>query len=167
MTKLLLSLILLNLTLSCGKGFDKNQKSTKQTTQNAQEVDNTFALNQEYLTLVNEYRMEHQLKPLVYNSILETIAEEHSKGMATHSRPFSHMGFNNRCRKIKKRLAPHTLCGEIIAMGQKNPQAVLDSWIKSPKHQQEIQQKRYNTTALGIYKDSDGVIYWTQIFVEL
>lgn len=165
MTKLLMSLILLNLTLSCGKGFDK--KSNQQRTQEAQEVDNTFSLNQEYLSLVNEYRINHKLKPLTYNPILEDIAEEHSKGMATHSRAFGHMGFSNRCRKIKKRVAPHKLCGEIIAMGQKTPKAVLKAWIDSPKHLQEIQQQRYNTTALGIYKDSEGVIYWTQILVEL
>jgi uncharacterized protein YkwD len=167
MTKLLLSLILLNLTLSCGKGFDKDQKPSNPPTQNAQEVDNTFELNQVYLNLVNEYRIERKLNPLVYSAILEEIAEDHSKGMATNSRPFSHLGFKSRCRKIKKRLAPHKLCGEIIAMGQKNPREVLNSWINSPRHHEEIQQKRYNTTALGIYKDANGVIYWTQIFVEL
>lgn len=52
-------------------------------------------------------------------------------------------------------------------MGQKNPKDLLDSWINSPKQLEELQQKRYNTTALGIYEDLNGVIYWTQILVEL
>lgn len=161
-----MSLVLLNLTLSCGKGFDKKSKPTTIRTQEAQEED-TFSLNQRYLTLVNEYRIDHKLKPLTYSSIIEKVAMEHAKGMATDSRGFNHRGFSLRCRKIKKRLGEHKLCGEIIAMGQKTPEAVLKAWLNSPKHMEELQQSRYNMTALAMYKSQAGVSYWTQIFVEL
>jgi uncharacterized protein YkwD len=166
MTKLLVSLILLNLTLACGKGFDKKKKSPSIRTQESQEVD-TFTLNQEYLTLVNEYRINHKLKPLVYNAGVEEIALKHSKAMATNSLPFGHRGLSLRCRKIKKNVGDHKLCGEIVLMGEKNPKDVLNSWLRSSKHKEELQQNRYNTTALGIYTSTVGVTYWTQILVEL
>ena len=156
----------MNLALSCGKGFDKDQKPTSIRTQEAQEED-TFSLNQRYLTMVNDYRIDHKLRPLTYSPVIEKVAMEHAKGMATNSRGFNHRGFSLRCRKIKKRLGEHKLCGEIIAMGQKTPEAVLKSWISSPKHQEELQQSRYNMTAIAQYKSNEGVSYWTQIFIEL
>lgn len=166
MTKLLWSLILLSLTLACGKGFDKKNKSTTNRTQEEQEVD-TNSINLVYLDLLNEYRIDQGLRPLNYSPEIEKVAKDHSKGMAKHTRPFGHMGMSQRCRKIKKELGPLKACGEIIAMGQKTAKAVLTAWINSPKHHKALTDPQFNTTALGIYKDDKGVIYWTQIFVEL
>ncbi len=156
----------MSLTLACGRGFDKKNKSTKQRSQESQEVD-TYSINQVYLDLLNEYRIDRKLRPLSYSPEMEKIAKDHSKGMAKHTRPFSHMGMSQRCRKIKKELGSLKICGEIIAMGQKNAKAVLTAWINSPKHHKTLTDPQFNTTALGIYKDDKGVIYWTQIFVEL
>lgn len=156
----------MSLTLACGKGFDKKSKPTVQRTQEAQEVD-TFSLNQDYLNLLNEYRIDQKLKPLTYSAVIEEIAKEHSKGMAKRTRAFSHLGMGQRCRQIKKRLAPYKICGEIIAMGQPDLKSLLRAWINSPKHHKELSHASYTATALGIYKDDQGVIYWTQIFVEL
>jgi hypothetical protein len=39
--------------------------------------------------------------------------------MASHARPFGHVGFSVRCRRLKNRLGRINLCAEIVAMGQK------------------------------------------------
>ena len=165
MTKLLCCLTLMGLAIACGDGFEKN-KPKKNRTQNAQEVD-TQSISEEYLDLVNDHRINMGLRPLTYNKIIEEISRGHSKGMGLHSRPFGHFGFSLRCRQLKRRLGPHTMCGEVVAMGQKTPAAVFKAWINSPGHREEIENPRFTMTGLGLYKDDRGVIYWTQMFLEL
>lgn len=165
MTKFLCGLILLSLAVACGDGFEKD-KPKKQRSQEAIEVDTRPAVEQ-YMELVNNHRIKLRLQPLTYHLVIEEIAKTHSKGMALHTRPFGHMGMNQRCRKLKRRVGRHTLCGEIVAQGQKNASEVFKAWMKSPKHREIIEQADYTMTGLGIYKNQWGVTYWTQMFIEL
>ncbi len=158
--------ILLSLATSCGKGFVKKKTPHTTTQQEAQEVD-TFHLNQEYLTLVNNHRIGLGLTPLIYHSYIEEIAKAHSFGMAIHSKPFGHLGFASRCRRLRNRLGEMNNCGEIVGMKQKNIKTLLQAWLKSPEHRQEIEHPLFTHTALGIAKDDKGSIYWTQMFVEI
>jgi uncharacterized protein YkwD len=164
MTNMFWSLILLSSVVACGDGFDKKAKTGR--TQESQE-DGSFSINQQYLQMVNEYRISKQLRPLTYQPIIEEIALGHSKGMGLHVRPFGHMGFSVRCRRLRNRLGKVLLCGEIVAMGQKNIKEVFKAWITSPKHREELEHPLYTHTGLGIYKDERGLGYWTQMFVEL
>ena len=164
MTNLFWSLILLSSLVACGDGFDKKANTGR--TQESQEED-TYSINQQYLQLVNEHRISMQLRPLTYQPIIEEIALSHSKGMGLHVRPFGHMGFSVRCRRLRNRLGKVQLCGEIVAMGQKDIKDVFKAWMTSPKHRDELENPRYTHTGLGIYKDELGLGYWTQMFVEL
>jgi uncharacterized protein YkwD len=165
MRKLFLILAFMGLMTSCGDGFDKKDSAKNPPQQNAQEVD-TFGVNQDYLQLVNDHRIEMQLRPLTYHSIVEEIAKSHSKAMAGYVRPFGHIGFTVRCRRLKNRIGKIKLCGELVAMGQKNIQAVFKAWMNEPKHREEIERPSFTHTGLGIYKDARGVRYWTQMLVE-
>jgi uncharacterized protein YkwD len=166
MIKMFLWLILLSLATSCGRGFVKKKTSHTSNQQEAQEVD-TFHLNQEYLSLVNNHRILLGLTPLIYHSYIEEVAKAHSFSMAIHSKPFGHLGFASRCRRLRNRLGDINNCGEIVAMKQKNIRLLLKAWLKSPEHRQEIEHPFYTHTALGIAKDDKGSIYWTQMFVEI
>ena len=42
---------------------------------------------------------------------------------------------------------------------------VVDGWIKSPGHRQNI-VGRYNLTGIGIVRDRAGKLYYTQLFVR-
>ena len=166
MLRLISYLVLMNLAMACGRGFDKDKDVNTGSTQEAQEVDpSTF--NLEYLELVNDHRNSLGLDPLTYNAIIHEISLTHSKGMGVHSRPFGHTGFSMRCRRLKNRLGRTKLCGEIVAMGQKNVKEVFRAWMNSPKHREEIEQPRFTHTAVAVYTDLRGVKYWTQMFVEL
>jgi uncharacterized protein YkwD len=165
MYKILMSLILLNLTLGCGSGFDK-EKPTTYSSQQEQHRD-TFSINQEYLLLVNDHRISLGLSPLSYSVIVEEVGHVHSKGMALHTRPFGHYGLSLRCRRLRNRLGPVKKCGEVVAMGQKDLKAVFQAWLDSPKHREALVEPSYTHTGLSFSKDRDGVIYWTQMFVEL
>jgi len=166
MWKLLSALILLNLALACGGGFEK--KKTKKTgqTQEAQEIDAT-TLNQMYLELVNDHRNKLGLEQLTYHHSIYEISYIHSKGMGLHTRPFGHTGLSVRCRRLKNRMGRLKLCGEIVAMGQKNIKDVFQAWLDSPKHRDAIEDPHYSHSGLAVYTDLRGVKYWTQMFVEL
>jgi len=166
MIKMFLCLILLSLATSCGRGFVKKKTPTTTTQQESQEVD-TFNLNQEYLGLVNDHRIGLGLTPLTYHSYIEEVAKSHSFSMAIRSKPFGHLGFSSRCRRLKNRLGRINYCGEIVAMKQKDIKSVFQSWLDSPEHRQEIENPLSSHTALGIAKDDKGNIYWTQMFVDL
>jgi uncharacterized protein YkwD len=166
MIKMFLWVILLSLATSCGRGFVKKKTTNTTTQREAQEVD-TFYLNQEYLILVNNHRIGLGLTPLIYHSYIEEIAKAHSFNMAIRSKPFGHLGFASRCRRLRNRLGDMNNCGEIVGMKQKNIKLLLQAWLKSPEHKQEIEHPLYTHTALGISKDEKGFIYWTQMFVEI
>lgn len=159
-------MILLNLTIACGKGFEEKKKAngTKQADPITRDG---FILNQEYLSMVNDYRHKLGLKSLTYNSDIEDVALSHSRIMAKKNRPFGHVGFSQRCRRISDRLGNQKRCGEIVAMGQKTPKAVFKAWLSSAAHKGELEHPLMTHTGLGFFEDENGVIYWTQIFIEL
>jgi uncharacterized protein YkwD len=166
MIKTLWILILLNLAISCGHGFDKEKLPRPFSGQESQEVD-SYSVNLEYLELVNEFRISIKLRPLEHHSILEDISYSHSKSMGLHTRPFGNAGNRLRCRRLKNRLGRIKQCLELVAMGQKDVKGIFDFWINTPKHREILEQPNLTHTGLGFYKDVSGVIYWTQMFVEL
>lgn len=158
-------LTLMSFALACGDGFEK-KKSKQGQNRNAQEQ-GTEEVTEQYLELINEYRINKGLRPLVYNEIIEEIAARHSKGMALRTRPFGHYGFSGRCRHVRNRVAPIKLCGEVVAMGQKDARAVFRAWINSPAHKEELENPSFTHTGLGVVKDVRGQIFWTQLMVEI
>ena len=167
MTKLFMGLILMSLTLACGKGFEKKKSKPESNRQEQGDEEYGATLAAEYAELVNEHRIKLKLRPLTYNAIIEDVARSHSKSMALGTRPFGHIGFSSRCRQIKNRLGSWIICGEVVAMGQKSAKDVFRAWLDSPRHRRELENPDFTHTGLGIHKDSKGRIYWTQMMVEL
>jgi uncharacterized protein YkwD len=52
---------------------------------------------------------------------------------------------------------------ENIARGQQDPAAVMDAWLTSPGHRQNILNCSYRTMGLGVVTGSGGP-WWTQMF---
>lgn len=157
---------LLSLIVSCGDGF-KEDKSRGSNGGIASPETDAYTVNIKYLELVNEYRIERKLRPLEHHSIIEGISYDHSKAMGLHTRPFGHAGFSLRCRRLKNRLGSQKSCSEVVAMDAKNYKLVFEYWVGQSKHRELLEQPHITHTGLGIYKDQRGVIYWTQMFVEL
>ena len=41
----------------------------------------------------------------------------------------------------------------------------MDSWMNSPGHKANILSKNFTEIGVGVAKNSDGTIYWTQQFI--
>lgn len=120
----------------------------------------------EVLNLVNKERAAQGLKPLTLNKELSRVATIKSKDMndknyfdhnsPTYGSPFDMMKAFN----ISYRAA-----GENIAKGQRTPSEVMNDWMNSSGHRANILNPNFTELGVGIYKNANGTIYWTQMFI--
>lgn len=117
------------------------------------------------IELVNKERKKKGLKPLKENKKLTPIARKHSQNMADKKVSFGHGGFDSRF-KIAKELGIKRF-GENVAYSYniKDPlETAVKSWMKSEGHRENILDKKYTETAIGIAYDKKGTFYVTQLF---
>ena len=57
--------------------------------------------------------------------------------------------------------------GENIARGQKTPAAVMDSWMNSQGHRENILSSSYTSIGVGYAVDDSGRACWVQIFQRI
>jgi uncharacterized protein YkwD len=114
--------------------------------------------------LVNDYRREHGLKPLSEITVVDNVAEAHSRQMAGHHIPLGHAGFEKRYKQIGSSMSGIKGMAENVAYGHLTAEEVVDLWLGSKGHRKNIQGD-YNKTGIGIVRDAKGQLYFTQIFV--
>ena len=133
----------------------------------AQKADNSYKdMAVEVLRYINKHRTEMRLKPLVMNNVISKIASEHSVNMGEKKVPFGHQGMDDRVARANKELKQHASAwAENIASGQNTAKGVVEMWLKSQGHRENIEGD-YNQTGIGIAKGSDGSLYFTQIFIR-
>lgn len=158
--KIFLILMVLSGLASCGK--DSQDSKPIMTIRPVKPGPST----QNYIDVVNEYRAKIGLRPFVYSPIITEVAFGHSRFMAEGYGRFGHGGWRSRCAKLRNEMRSD-ICGEIVAMGQKTPEAVLEAWLGSPAHRSAIENPRYTHTGVGVAMNAQGRLYWTQMFVEL
>ena len=55
--------------------------------------------------------------------------------------------------------------GENIAMGQTSPEQVMNGWMNSEGHRKNILSPNFTQIGVGIAKNAEGRLYWTQQFI--
>ena len=118
--------------------------------------------------LVNQYRKENFLPPLVWDDAIAKVARAHSKDMATGAVDFGHDGFRGRINQLRTVMTGFQGAGENVLMTTDPtdvPKGALALWLKSPHHLANIRGD-YNYSGLGVWQDKNGVIYFTQIFMK-
>jgi uncharacterized protein YkwD len=153
--------------ISCGKGFKETEPQMGRQSEPHSGDFNRIEVREEYLRLANEHRSRHGLTPLLHHYAIDDNAYIHSRGMSMRTRPYGNAGLDQRCRRIKSRLGTGKDCEEIISQGQRTPAEALKNWLKSPDAKKLIEDPRFSYSGLGVHQDKNGVIYWTQIFLEI
>ena len=115
------------------------------------------------LKYVNDYRRRKGLSPLVMNSVMSAEALKHSQNMASHRTSFGHNGFDGRSSRISSALGGISEVGENVSMGSTSAKEVVDNWLRSAVHRENI-EGHYKITGIGIAADKRGNLYFTQIF---
>lgn len=113
---------------------------------------------------INRYRVSKGLKELKINEAIRAEALGHSKNMASGKIPFSHKGFDERFNKLAT-IFNMSSGSENVANGPAEAQTIVNGWLASPKHKENIEGD-FNMTGIGIAQARNGTYFYTQIFVK-
>ncbi|MFT4058120.1 MAG: CAP domain-containing protein [Legionella sp.] len=123
------------------------------------------AIQNAVLVHINEYRHKHGLSTLHMNNDMVREAKQHSLDMAHHRMPFGHQGFLKRVERLHRRIKNSGAGAENIAYNYKDAHTVVQQWLLSPGHKRNI-DGNYNLTGIGVARDNQGHLYYTQIFLR-
>lgn len=113
----------------------------------------------EALRLTNRERKKAGLKAFGTSAELQRCADVRAKEI---KKKFSHTRPNGKdCFSLN----PDLIMGENIASGQTAPKEVVDGWMASKSHRENILRERFTLCAVGCYYDQAGdTYYWVQLF---
>ena len=119
----------------------------------------------EVTDLVNQQRSAQGLSPLSYDSELTKLAQLKAEDMAENNY-FSHQSptYGSAFDMMQSAGVSYRSAGENIARGQKTPAAVMDSWMNSQGHRENILSLSYTSIGVGYAVDDSGRACWVQIF---
>ncbi|MEM1485114.1 CAP domain-containing protein [Oscillospiraceae bacterium PP1C4] len=117
--------------------------------------------------LVNEARAQNGLGALTENAELDKIATLKSQDMADLNY-FSHTSptYGSPFDMLSQFGITYRAAGENIAMGQPTPEAVMNAWMNSQGHRENILNANYDKIGVGIVKNANGQYIWTQTFLK-
>jgi uncharacterized protein YkwD len=123
-------------------------------------------LERSIYSLVNRYRSEHGLRLLVLDPEISRVARRHSAAMAAHARGVGHEGFDDRVLILRRALASRRTAENVaLNRGYRDPAfEAVRGWIASGGHRQNMEGP-YEATGIGVARNADGELYFTQIFV--
>ncbi|OJU18500.1 MAG: transporter [Clostridiales bacterium 43-6] len=118
------------------------------------------------IDLVNVERAKAGLNPLTENTNLSYVATLKSEDMAKlnyfdHTSPTYGSPFD----MMKQFGVSYRAAGENIAMGQTSPEQVMNGWMNSEGHRKNILSPNFTQIGVGIAKNAEGRLYWTQQFI--
>lgn len=117
------------------------------------------------LVLINAYRQSLRLAPLKNNANIVNEAKTHSTNMAKKLVPFGHAGFHERMTRLFSAIKGSGAGAENVAYNYTGAEEVVKSWLKSAGHKRNI-EGNYNLTGIGVERDEQNRIYYTQIFIR-
>lgn len=112
--------------------------------------------------LVNVERKKAGLEALEYDMGLSNIAAGRAKelsGLFSHMRPDGKTTVEYLKEEKGARYA-----GENIAMGQTQAGLVMEDWMNSKSHRENILNKHYTKIGVGYYRNEEGKNFWCQLF---
>lgn len=127
------------------------------------------ALETALVAAVNEVRVREGLIPLRRDAAIDAVARAHSRDMAVR-RYFAHEtpeGLTPPDRLARGGVRDITLAGENVGLTNRgDPNAeIVQGWLASPVHRQNLLAPMFNGTGVGIARGSDGTLYYTQLYV--
>jgi len=115
----------------------------------------------EVVNLVNQERAKAGLQPLKTDSALTGMALDKAKDMYNKNY-FDHTSptYGSPFDMMNQYGITYRSAGENIAKGQRSPEEVMNAWMNSPGHRQNILNSSYNLIGVAYYNGE-----WVQEFV--
>ena len=122
----------------------------------------------ELLDLTNQERKKNNVPPLKPNPTLFKVARAHSANMA-RKKQMNHV-LDGKTPRDRMEAAGYkaSFGGENIGCGSPGwgPARMMKAWMESPRHRDNILSKNYKEIGIGIAKDDQGQVYYTQVFAS-
>jgi len=131
--------------------------------------DHSRSLEQRLFAEINEVRVARQLPPLHWNVRIAEQARRHSERMLRHhflSHDDPELG--NPGNRLRAAGVSWRACAENIyqEFGHGDPlQAAIHSWLESPGHRQNMLNRTYTDSGIGVALGPRGELIATQLFV--
>ncbi|MDC0759298.1 CAP domain-containing protein [Brevibacillus sp. AG] len=111
--------------------------------------------------LVNQERAKAGLKPVQMDAALSKVALAKAQDMSANNY-FDHNSptYGSPFDMMKQYGIQYSTAGENIAMGQQSPQEVMQQWMNSEGHRQNIMNPAFTKIGVGV---TNG--YWVQEFI--
>ena len=139
-----------------------NSNTTNTTATPASQSYEAFEL--QVIELTNVERKKAGLAPLQLDNLLMNNAEQKSLDMK-QNKYFSHTSptLGSPFEQMKNNGISYKKAGENIAKGQSTPEQVVQAWMDSPGHRENIMNSNYTHIGVGYV---NGGHYWTQQFIQ-
>ncbi|MGY3794991.1 CAP domain-containing protein [Aquimarina sp. 433] len=125
------------------------------------ELVNELNIADAILTLVNQHRQSQGLSSLSKNNTAEQLAIDHTRYMISVEQ-INHDDFAQRSDALNDQ-ENATASAENVARFYQNAQSVVDGWLNSSGHKDNI-EGNYTYTGIAAIKDENGRYYYTQLF---
>ena len=131
---------------------------------NIPNIDQTKGVESQVLNIVNQKRQSQGLKPLQMDWELQRVArikacDMAQKGYFSHNSPTYGSPFD----MMKQYGIKFKSAGENIAMGQRTPQEVMQSWMNSQGHRENILKPDFTHIGVGYCQSGN---HWVQMFIS-
>lgn len=126
---------------------------------------NSEAYADRVVKLVNEQRAKNGLNPvkaLVSMNNGANIRAKEIVNMFSHERPDGRRGYT----AVEDAGLDWSWVGENIAAGYTSPEDVMQGWMESDGHRNNILNPRCKYIGVGYCRGSDGCDYWVQLFMD-
>jgi len=125
------------------------------------EQKNVTEVEQELLNTVNGHRVSSGLSSLNFNSVAYRYANAHTDYMIDKG-AINHDNFNARASGISAEVEAEFVA-ENVAKDYSTASDAFQGWLNSTQHKRTMEGE-FTHTAISVKKDSDGTLYFTQIF---
>ena len=142
----------------------------------ADELKNVGEVDNRILQLANEARSRARrcgsrqfpaVPSLALNTRLTSAAREQARDMAKHSM-LEHTGTDGSTPDVRVTRTGYAwrVVGENIASGPTTPEEVMEGWLASPGHCENLMSPRFTEMGIAYVVDpkSDSGVYWSQVF---
>ena len=125
--------------------------------------DSDEAAIQQVIDLVNQERAKAGLSPVTESAEVSAAAAVRAQEI---TRSFSHTRPDGTYYNtvLNQNGVNYMGSGENIAYGQSTPAAVMNGWMNSQGHRENILNRNYTKIGVGCYENANGVKYWVQLF---
>lgn len=131
--------------------------------ENPAQASSLSEFERQVVQLTNAERAKAGLAPLQIDEELSRVAREKSRDMAVN-RYFSHTSptYGSPFDMMRSYGINYRAAGENIAKGQRSPQEVVNAWMNSQGHRENIMSPNFTHIGVGHVESGN---HWTQMFI--